>query len=342
MSTLARMLNEVSESNIGESLDDKDSCKIWHKHTTPSGSYYSPFTKSKHKLKYFESPKKMAEELEKVDTYDVATDNLVEIYEKTTPETEAEELPNGIYFHEYGNASYPERISPMQIREDKYVELMDTLVELDKSVEQFIANKQIYEDSCSAYKLGVLLFGPPGSGKTSYMRQFIRKKDAIVIFMDGVPSRKFLEKLEVSTKNRIKIIVFEEAVALLEASEDIREMLDFLDGSRSITNAIYFLSTNYPESIPENIVRNGRIDLFVKVDYPNESARQKLINLYLKREPTPDELKLTINMPIVDIREMCFLHKKSNKSFEDCAKIIEEKNKMLKKHFGKTKEIRLA
>jgi SpoVK/Ycf46/Vps4 family AAA+-type ATPase len=160
--------------------------------------------------------------------------------------------------------------------------------------------------------------------------------------MDGVPTRGFLQKLENSTKDKLKIIVFEEAVSLLESSDDIREMLDFLDGSKSISNSIYFLSTNYPESIPENVVRNGRIDIFVRVEYPKEKARKKLIDLYLKREASDDEIILTENMPIVDIREMCFLHKKTNKSFRECVKIIEEKNKMLKKHFGKTKEIRLA
>jgi SpoVK/Ycf46/Vps4 family AAA+-type ATPase len=138
----------------------------------------------------------------------------------------------------------------------------------------------------------------------------------------------------------LKVIVFEEVVSLLEDSSDIREMLDFLDGSKTVSNAIYFLSTNYPDAIPENVIRNGRIDTFAYVDYPNESSRQKLINLYLKRDGTPEEIKL--KMPIVDIREMCFLHKKTNKSFSDCVKIIEEKHKMIKKHFGNAKEIRLT
>jgi SpoVK/Ycf46/Vps4 family AAA+-type ATPase len=160
--------------------------------------------------------------------------------------------------------------------------------------------------------------------------------------MDGVPTRKFLEKLEQSTKDRLKIIVFEEAVSLLESSEDIREMLDFLDGARSVSNAIYFLSTNYPESIPENVIRNGRIDVFVKVDYPDVSARKKLIKLYLKRDANEAELATTQDMPIVDIRQICFIHKKTGKSFSDCVKIVEDKNKMIKKYFGRTKEIRLA
>jgi signal recognition particle receptor subunit beta len=341
MINIGKFLKEVT-SNEDSTSTSKELELVWYKFSSPTGFYFSPFIKSKHQLCYYETPKEMAESLSPENSYEVVTDHLVEVYEKATPQTEPESLPNGVYYHEYGSASLPERISPMIIREDKYVELMDSLKELDDGIDQFIQNKQIYTDSCSAYKLGILLFGPPGSGKTSYMREFIRKKDAIVIFMDGVPSRKFLEKLETSTKNRVKIVVFEEAVSLLESSEDIREMLDFLDGSKSLTNTIYFLSTNYPESIPENIVRNGRIDIFVRVDYPNINARKKLISLYLKREASEEELTLTENLPIVDIREICFSHKKTSKSFKECVKIIEDKNKMLKKHFGKSKEIRLA
>lgn len=332
----------IADAEVGEEIEEISNTDIWFKFETPSGIFFSPFTKSKSKLVSFENHVKMAESLQNVENYDVLSDHLAEVYKSNQPKNSAQAIPNGIYAHEYGNSGSPERLVPFDIREDNYVDLMESLKDLDTSIDDFVNNRELYESSCTSYKLGVLLFGPPGTGKTSYMRKLIRKKDAIVIFMDGVPTRKFLEKLERSTKDRLKIIVFEEAVSLLESSDDIREMLDFLDGARSVSNAIYFLSTNYPESIPENVIRNGRIDVFVKVEFPNLTARKKLINLYLKREATAEETKATENMPIVDIREICFIHKKTNKSFEDCVRIVEEKNKMLKKHFGKTKEIRLA
>lgn len=318
---------------------------IWYKYTTPSGEYYSPFSNSKTYVEHYDTPKEMQESLSarEVTSFEILTNNLVEIYKGATPLTEPQDLSPGVYDHSCGDGSRPERLSPMILRDDVYVDILQNLEEVEKAVDNFKNSRELYKNSGSIYKLGILLFGAPGTGKSSWQRKFIKsRKDAIIIFLDQVPSRSFLEKLESSTKDILKVFVFEEVVSLLEDSSDIREMLDFLDGSKTVSNAIYFLSTNYPDAIPENVIRNGRIDTFAHVDYPGESARQKLINLYLNRDGTSEEVKITDKMPIVDIREMCFLHKKTNKSFSDCVKIIEEKHKMIKKHFGRTKEIRLT
>jgi hypothetical protein len=317
---------------------------VWHKYVTPSGEYYSPFGRSKTTVEAFERPQHMADSLNRKDTsFNIISGDIVEVYDSAVPATLPIDLPIGVYSHERGNGGAPERLVPMILRDDRYIDLLTNLADLGSNVEDFKNNRNLYESTSSIYKLGILLFGPPGTGKTAYMRKFIREqKDAIVIFLDDIPSRKFLEKLENSTKNVLKIIVFEEVVALVSHQEAIREMLDFLDGSKTISNAVYFMSTNYPEDIPQNVIRNGRVDLFVKVGFPDKKGSDLLVNLYLKREGTEEELNSVKDKPIVDIREICFMHKKTGKSFEDCVKIVEEKHKMLVKHFGKTVAIKLT
>lgn len=317
---------------------------IWHKYVTPSGDYYSPFGKSKTTVEAFERAGHMADSLNKTESsFNIITSQLVEVYDSSVPSSAPINLPVGVYSHERGNGAAPERLVPMVLREDKYVDLLADLDDLSGNVEDFKNNKNLYTSTSSMYKLGILLFGPPGTGKTSYMRKFIKQhKDAIVIFLDDIPSRKFLEKLEESTKDQLKIIVFEEVVSLVSHQDAIREMLDFLDGSKTVSNAIYFMSTNYPEDIPQNVIRNGRVDLFVRVGYPDKIGANKLVKLYLQREASDSELGQLKDKAIVDIREICFMHRKTNKSFEECVKIVEDKHKLLIKHFGKSVAIKLT
>jgi hypothetical protein len=318
--------------------------KLWYKFDTKSkGTYFSPFSKSKSTLKHYDTITDLVYETNKQEaTFDYRGDNVVEFYYLNETSNEPIDLPVGVYHHRQESSSTPEGLFPMEIRKDGYIPIIKELDNLKSEITNFKNNKKLYDDCKTIYKLGVLLFGPPGTGKTSFMREFIRdNQEAIIIFLDGVPSRKFLEILENSTKDKLKIFVFEEVVAMLEDSFDIRHTLDFLDGSTTISNSIYFMSTNYPEVIPENVIRNGRIDMFVNVTYPDYAARKQLIELYLDRPALEEEISLTQNLPIVDIRQICFTHKKTNKSFIECSKIIEEKAKMIKKHFGKTKSIQL-
>jgi SpoVK/Ycf46/Vps4 family AAA+-type ATPase len=316
--------------------------KKWYEHETPSGKFYSPFSNSKCKTFAFDTPQELADYVNKnSSSYDIQSNNLVEIYDNTISEKKEVDIPIGVYAHEFGQPGKPERLEPMILREDKYINLLDSLKELDDEVNFFLNNREIYTNSSTIYKMGVLLFGPPGTGKTSYIREFVRKHKAIVIYLDDVPTRMFLERINEDTPDILKIFVFEEVVSRLEDANAVKEMLELLDGTMTVANSIYFMSTNFPESIPENIIRNGRVDVFVRVDFPDEEGRKKIINLYLDRNPTQDELNCTDKMPIVDIRHICFLHKKTNKSFYECAKLVEEKHKMIKKHFGKTKDIRL-
>lgn len=310
---------------------------IWYKYVSPSGHFYSPFGRSKTTLEHHELTTDMVKSLNARNSrYEVHSDNLVEVYNKEIPESNPEDLPSGVYSHSPASSSTPESLTPMEIRVDNYMDLIGSLHELDENISHFKNNKELYDEAKTIYKMGILLFGPPGTGKSSFLREFIRtQENSVVIFLDTIPSRAFLEKLENSTKDKLKVIVFEEVVSLLEDSNDIRDMLDFLDGSTSLSNTIYFMSTNYPESIPENVIRNGRVDVFVRVGFPEATARGMLIKNYLNREATEEEIEVTANMPIVDIRETCFLHRKTGKSFKSCAKNAEDKHKMLKKHFGK-------
>ena len=134
-------LNDLRDEIKGDEIKTVKIEEIWYFMETPSGMFYSPFTKSKHQLKYFESAENMASALAEKDAYEVVTNNLVEIYEIKVPNNPPTTIPNGVYSHEFGGGSLPERLIPITTRSDKYIELLDNLTELDSSVDQFLQNK---------------------------------------------------------------------------------------------------------------------------------------------------------------------------------------------------------
>lgn len=315
----------------------------WYKYESPNGTFYSPKTKTKSQVKVFSN----INDLEKFANshsggYEIINSEIIELYSSVVPAKAQVDIPLGVYTYEPSGSNTPERLEPVELRDDKYIDIMPSLRDVDESVKFFLENRDLYKNSLSMYKLGILLYGSAGTGKSTFIREFVRKHDAIVVYINEIPSNSFLKSLEDDTKDVLKIFVFEEVVASLSNPHEIREMLEFLDGLNTVSNAIYFMSTNYPTDIPENIIRNGRVDVFAKVEYPEDISRSKLIKLYLGREASDIEVESTKNLPIVDIRQVCFLHKKEDKSFADCVKMIEDKNKMVKKHFGKSQDIRLV
>lgn len=304
------------------------------------GNYYSPFCRTKSVLTHFTNTQDAVSFVNQNGGHLYSNGCIVE-QDTKEPSNICKDIPSGFYRYEWSNPDDPARIIPMSVREDSYVEIMESLSKLDLEIERFKINKPLYDSTKSLFKLGVLMFGPPGTGKSCKIRDICRKHDAIVIYLDSVPQVNFLERLNDDTKDQLKIFVFEEVVSCMDDSNSLRRMLEFLDGSYSVSNSITLMSTNYPEDIPENIVRNGRIDHFCHVGYPNETARATLIKFYLGREANQNEINLTKNLPIVDIRHICFQSKKTGESFEKCVNMIEDKNKMIKKHFGSTKEIKI-
>ena len=127
---------------------------IWHKYVTPSGEYYSPFGKSKTTVEAFEKASHMADALNRKDkSFNIITSELVEVYDSSIPSSLPIDLPAGVYSHERGNGSAPERLVPMVLRDDKYIDLLSNLDDLGYTVEDFKKNKKMYDETNTIYKV---------------------------------------------------------------------------------------------------------------------------------------------------------------------------------------------
>lgn len=252
-------------------------------------------------------------------------------------------LPPGVYTHEPATNSLPERLATYNLgREDHILELGDAFADVKGYVANFLAKKAVYEEVKTPYKLGLLLYGPPGNGKSILISRLIaEQKNAIVIYMDAsapVPSRLFLSKLDALTKDTLKIFIFEELTTNLN-TRYVSWLLSFLDGEASISNSINIALTNYPEALPENIVnRPSRFDKLVEFHNPKPAERKKVFAHFMGREATEEEITKTDGFSIAGIKELCMSVRINDLTPLDAIAKLKERAAKCKKNFQKSQD----
>lgn len=149
---------------------------------------------------------------------------------------------------------------------------------------------------------GMLLFGPPGCGKTyiseklaeevNFNYYFIKSSDLVSPY--AFETQKKIGKLfDDAYKNKPSIICFDEfdSYAFRKDMSNnaimtgvVNEILTQLNncGKRGV---FVIATTNNPELIEKSILRKGRMDLLIYVPPPDYEARKELFKLYLKDKP---------------------------------------------------------
>lgn len=144
------------------------------------------------------------------------------------------------------------------------------------------------------FKRGMLLWGPPGSGKTSAIWQMTQAiaqdHDGVVVFIeDPQLAAACLAMLRRVEPTRPLITVSEDIDALVQRYGD-HGYLALLDGEVQISRVVHVATTNYPELLDKRFVdRPSRFDTIMFVDMPSADARR----VYFKaKEPGLDEVTL--------------------------------------------------
>jgi ATP-dependent 26S proteasome regulatory subunit len=146
-------------------------------------------------------------------------------------------------------------------------------------------------------KRGVLLAGPPGTGKTTIGRALAHRLKSKFFLIDGTfisGSRDFYSKIQRvfdAAKNNAPAIIFiDDSDVIFENKEDFglyRYLLTMLDGLESESNkrVCIIMTTMDVGSVPPALVRSGRIELWLETRLPDEKARQEILNDHAHRLP---------------------------------------------------------
>lgn len=127
------------------------------------------------------------------------------------------------------------------------------------------------------WKRGILLWGPPGSGKTSTVQlmcaDIIKRGGIAVSIYNPSLSAAGLHIMRKIEPKRPIVAILEDIDAIVARCGE-SELLALLDGEQQIDNVVYLATTNYPQRLDYRLVnRPSRFDVIEKIGMPNAAAR---------------------------------------------------------------------
>jgi hypothetical protein len=182
-------------------------------------------------------------------------------------------------------------VRPTMTRED--VVLPDGLLErISGHVLGIAEHRTVLSAHGQPLKRGILLFGPPGTGKTHTMRYLLsRSPGTTVVLLSGGSLQFIHDAAKVARAHQPAIVVLEDCDLIAEdrsfgpmAKPLLFEVLDALDGIDADADVAFLLTTNRVEQLERALSqRPGRVDLAAEIPLPDEPGRRALIRLYAGR-----------------------------------------------------------
>lgn len=173
---------------------------------------------------------------------------------------------------------------------------------INNHIAKFLADKEWYHKNGIPWRTGIMLSGPPGTGKTSLIRALCASIDSDLYIVDmsrmsgdmlngalsSVPERCIvtIEDIDAhgSTKSREKNSDESSVVQMVDditQSGGLSGILNAIDGASSGEGRILIATTNHIEKLDPALLREGRFDLKVEIGYMSqESFEEYMLRFY--------------------------------------------------------------
>jgi hypothetical protein len=174
-------------------------------------------------------------------------------------------------------------------------------IKLRADITDFLKKEKEYDEFGIPYKKNYLLTGIPGSGKTSMIKAMCREIGySLCIFSinHDVDNNTALAAFrDIPPKS---VLLFEDIDCLFEKRTSSSEnksqftfshLLNLLDGVFSRKGLISFITTNHPEDLDHALLRQGRTDMIIHMNYPKKVDVKHLFrDMMRKEELTAEEI----------------------------------------------------
>jgi SpoVK/Ycf46/Vps4 family AAA+-type ATPase len=304
----------------------------------------------------------------KVDDISTLLDNITRKY------LEIQKRTNGCFRYE-NNQTRWQRIQKLSCRGldsvalDEKQELL-----LKKELDIFVKNKSFYEKIGMPYRRGILLYGKPGTGKTSLINaissylsrdiyhlnlKMIKDDSELSAVFSGVPSNQLIVLEDVDAQSNVlhkrntqinNNFIFDEKInnnnfnELSKKSPNDRNthfslsaFLACLDGHTISEGNIIIMTTNHVDFLDPACIRPGRMDVHLELGYCTHYQLNKMFKTVINNSGIPDYILKNIPEKILSPCEVMTLISLYHK--DQVEVVINELNELVNKYKTKSDNI---
>ena len=189
--------------------------------------------------------------------------------------------------------------------------LKEAIQQLREVIEWPLKYPEIYKHLNSRPPNGILLFGPPGSGKTLLAKALAHETEINFISVKGP---EFLSKWVGESEKAVRetfrkaraaapcIIFFDEIDAIAgmrgrfsgsQVTEQVvSQLLTEMDGLEGLKDVILLAATNRPDMLDPALLRSGRFGRHVEIPMPDKDARVAIFKIHLRNKPLASDVDI--------------------------------------------------